>query len=141
MYGDFSGLKAKAFELTLPFTPDSLPPYRMGECEKAARSRGLLQSHSAFAQTSEDFEDPPSISGYGDKTLSEKDWAKLLLQGSVQSNMGDVDDLHPPLDYTLHPEVLLTLQNTSANQSAAAVEGVTQLRFGVLFEFQLQECP
>lgn len=69
----------------------------MGECEKAARSRGLLQSHSAFAQTSEDFEDSPSISGYGDKTLSEKDWAKLLLQGSVQSNMGDVDDLHPPL--------------------------------------------
>ena len=113
----------------------------MGECEKAARSRGLLQSHSAFAQTSEDFEDPPSIS-YGDKTLSEKDWAKLLLQGSVQSNMGDVDDHDlPPLDYTLHPEVLLTLQNTSANQSAAAVEGVTQLRFGVLFEFQLQECP
>ena len=118
-------MKSKVFELTLPFTPDSLPPYRMGECEKAARSRGLLQSHSAFAQTSEDFEDSPS-SGYGDKTLTEKDWAKLLLHGSVQSmnDVDDLDDLHP-LDYTLHPEVLLTLQNTSANQSAAAVEGVT----------------
>ena len=120
-------------------TPGSLPPYRMGECEKAARSRGLLQSHSAFAQTSEDFEDSPSISG--DKTLSEKDWAKLLLEGSVQSNVGDADDLLPPLDYTVHPEVLLTLQNTSANQSAAAVEGVTRLRFGVLFEFQPRFCP
>lgn len=107
----------------------------MGECEKAARSRGLLQSHSAFAQTSEDFEDSPSISGYGDKTLSEKEWAKLLLQGSVQSNMGDVDDLHPPLDYTLHPEVLLTLQNTSANQSAAAVEGVSMNKHGDLVIF------
>ena len=113
----------------LGLTPESLPPYRMGDCEEAARSRGLLQSHSAVAPTSEDFEDSPNI---GTKSLSEKDWAKLLLSSDANDIANDMD-LHQ-FNAALHPEVLLTLENTSANQSAAAVEGATQSRLKDLKE-------
>lgn len=51
-------------------------------------------------------------------------YVKRLLQISVASRTPTLNVTFQ-VDYALHPDELLMLENTSANASAAAVEGVT----------------
>ena len=110
----------------------------MGECEleAAGHSQGLLQSH--FTR-SEDFEDAnrksfqPKDFQVDDVydyrgSLTQKDWAKLLLQGRHEYLVED----------KLDPSELLYLQNStnSTNSTAAAsVEGVSMNKHGDLVIF------
>ena len=107
----------------------------MGECEleAAGHSQGLLQSH--FTR-SEDFEDAnrksfqPKDFQVDDVyvyrgSLSQKDWAKLLLQGRHEYLVED----------KLDPSELLYLQNSTNSTSAASVEGVSMNKHGDLVIF------
>ena len=112
----------------------------MGECEleAAGHSQGLLQSH--FTR-SEDFEDAnrksfqPKDFQVDDVydvyrgSLTQKDWAKLLLQGRHEYLVED----------KLDPSALLYLQNstnsTNSTKSAASVEGVSMNKHGDLVIF------
>ena len=126
--------------------PDSSFSYRfMGECEleAAGHSQGLLQSH--FTR-SEDFEDAnrksfqPKDFQVDDAydvyrgSLSQRDWAKLLLEGT-----GGTGHKYLVKEDKLDPSALLYLQNstnsTNSTKSAASVEGVSMNKHGDLVIF------